>query len=142
MASAKSASRSGPNSRGSDPHADKRLTSGRISADISDFVKSGGKVEILGITRDWYKPSAPSARGNKSGKVAPTPAAAAKAPVAKAPAVKTAATRTAPGKAPVVKSAAVPASKPVVKKAASKAAAPAKAAAAPRKRSVAKKAKA
>ncbi len=69
MAIAKPAAttRTGPNSRGgSDPFADKRLTSGRISSDITDFERLGGKVEVLGITRDWYKPSAPSARSNKS----------------------------------------------------------------------------
>lgn len=81
MAIAKPAAttRTGPNSRGgSDPYADKRLTSGRISSDITDFERLGGKVEVLGITRDWYKPSAPSARSNKSAaKTAPaTPGAA------------------------------------------------------------------
>lgn len=89
MAIAKPAAtpRTGPNSRGgSDPFADKRLTSGRISSDITDFERLGGKVEVLGITRDWYKPSAPSARSNKSAaKTAPaTPVAT--AAVAAAPA--------------------------------------------------------
>ena len=90
MAIAKPAAtaRTGPNSRGgSDPFADKRLTSGRISSDITDFERLGGKVEILGITRDWYKPAAPSARSNKSAKTAPVAAAAtAPAAVATAPA--------------------------------------------------------
>jgi len=75
MATAKPAAttRTSSSSRGgSDPFADKRLTSGRISSDVADFVKSGGKVEILGITRDWYKPSAPTARSNKSAAKAPT----------------------------------------------------------------------
>jgi len=78
MAIAKPAAtaRTGPNSRGgSDPFADKRLTSGRISSDITDFERLGGKVEILGITRDWYKPAAPSARSNKAAKTAPVAAA-------------------------------------------------------------------
>ena len=81
MAIAKPAAttRTGASSRGgADPYADKRLTSGRISSDITDFERLGGKVEVLGITRDWYKPSAPSARSNKSAaKTAPaTPGAA------------------------------------------------------------------
>ena len=101
MAIAKPAAttRTGPNSRGgSDPYADKRLTSGRISSDITDFERLGGKVEVLGITRDWYKPSAPSARSNKSAaKTAPaTPGAvvvAAAAPAAPRKRVRTPAKR-------------------------------------------------
>ncbi len=83
MATAKPAAttRTGPNSRGgSDPFADKRLTSGRISSDITNFERLGGKVEILGITRDWYKPTAPSARSNKAAKTAPVAAAPSTAP--------------------------------------------------------------
>lgn len=89
MATAKPAAtpRTGPNSRGgSDPYADKRLTSGRISSDITDFERLGGKVEILGITRDWYKPAAPSARSNKAAKTAPVAAAASPTVAAPAPA--------------------------------------------------------
>lgn len=100
MAIAKPAAtpRTGPNSRGgSDPFADKRLTSGRISSDITDFERLGGKVEILGITRDWYKPAAPSARSNKAAKTAPVAAvvavAAAPAPAAARKRVRTPAKR-------------------------------------------------
>jgi len=89
MAIAKPAAttRTGPNSRGgADPYADKRLTSGRISSDITDFERLGGKVEILGITRDWYKPAAPSARSNKAAKTAPVAAASSATVTAAAPA--------------------------------------------------------
>jgi len=57
---------------GSEANASKRFESERISSHIADFEKSGGKVEILGVTRVLQK-------------IADTPeaeaAAAAKAPL-------------------------------------------------------------
>ena len=38
-------------SGGGDAKATKRLTSERISADMSDFEQAGGEVEVLGTTR-------------------------------------------------------------------------------------------
>ncbi|MEZ0469719.1 hypothetical protein [Luteimonas salinilitoris] len=43
--------RQGRNEAGSD----KRLTSERISADLAAFRKSGGRVEVLGVTRTLTK---------------------------------------------------------------------------------------
>jgi hypothetical protein len=39
----------------------KRLTSDRISADLADFEKSGGQVEVLGVTRVLTKLDEPAA---------------------------------------------------------------------------------
>lgn len=36
---------------GAEAGSDKRLTSERISADLAAFRKSGGRVEVLGVTR-------------------------------------------------------------------------------------------
>ena len=36
---------------GADGGAQRRLTSDRISADLADFQKAGGQVEVLGVTR-------------------------------------------------------------------------------------------
>lgn len=36
---------------GADTGAQRRLTSDRISADLADFQKAGGQVEVLGVTR-------------------------------------------------------------------------------------------
>lgn len=57
---------------GSEANASKRFESERISSHIADFEKSGGKVEILGVTRVLHKIAAtPEAEA----------AAAAKAPL-------------------------------------------------------------
>lgn len=45
---------------GGDSQAQKRLTSERISADLDDFEKSGGRVEVLGITRVLTRVDAPA----------------------------------------------------------------------------------
>lgn len=39
----------------------KRLTSDRISADLADFEKAGGHVEVLGVTRVLKKVDEPAA---------------------------------------------------------------------------------
>ena len=39
----------------------KRLTSDRISADLADFEKAGGQVEVLGVTRVLKKVDEPAA---------------------------------------------------------------------------------
>jgi hypothetical protein len=39
----------------SDPNLHKRLASDRISADVADFEKSGGRVEKLGVTKVLLK---------------------------------------------------------------------------------------
>ncbi len=39
----------------------KRLTSDRISADLADFEKAGGQVEVLGVTRVLTKVDEPAA---------------------------------------------------------------------------------
>lgn len=36
---------------GADGGTQRRLTSDRISADLADFQKAGGQVEVLGVTR-------------------------------------------------------------------------------------------
>ncbi len=36
---------------GADGGTQRRLTSDRISADLADFQKAGGEVEVLGVTR-------------------------------------------------------------------------------------------
>src|SRR3546814_10751178 len=36
---------------GADGSTQRRLTSDRISADLADFQKAGGQVEVLGVTR-------------------------------------------------------------------------------------------
>ena len=40
---------------GSEANASKRFESERISSHIADFEKSGGKVEVLGVTRVLHK---------------------------------------------------------------------------------------
>lgn len=40
---------------GSEANASKRYESERISSHIADFEKSGGKVEVLGVTRVLHK---------------------------------------------------------------------------------------
>lgn len=45
---------------GGDSNAQKRLTSERISADLETFEKSGGRVEVLGITRVLTRVDAPA----------------------------------------------------------------------------------
>ncbi|MCF7222265.1 hypothetical protein [Marilutibacter chinensis] len=51
----------GPNTAGADHNVQKRIESERISADIADFEKSGGRIEKLGVTRVLQKiaPAAP-----------------------------------------------------------------------------------
>lgn len=44
-----------------DSNLQKRLTSDRISADLEDFEKAGGHVEVLGVTRVLKKVDEPSA---------------------------------------------------------------------------------
>ncbi len=44
---------------GNDAHAQKRLTSERISSDLEKFEQAGGRVEVLGITRVLTKVDAP-----------------------------------------------------------------------------------
>jgi hypothetical protein len=44
-----------------DGNMQKRLTSDRISADLADFEKSGGQVEVLGVTRVLTKLDEPAA---------------------------------------------------------------------------------
>lgn len=46
---------------GGDNHIQKRLTSDRISADLADFEKAGGHVEVLGVTRVLKKVDEPAA---------------------------------------------------------------------------------
>lgn len=45
---------------GGDSHLQKRLTSDRISADLADFEKAGGRVEVLGVTRVLKKVDEPA----------------------------------------------------------------------------------
>ncbi|MGN7724901.1 hypothetical protein ACTJIL_03630 [Luteimonas sp. 22616] len=44
-----------------DGNMQKRLTSDRISADLADFEKAGGHVEVLGVTRVLKKVDEPAA---------------------------------------------------------------------------------
>jgi hypothetical protein len=44
-----------------DGNTPKRLTSDRISADLADFEKAGGHVEVLGVTRVLKKVDEPAA---------------------------------------------------------------------------------
>lgn len=46
---------------GGDNPIQKRLTSDRISADLADFEKAGGHVEVLGVTRVLKKVDEPAA---------------------------------------------------------------------------------
>lgn len=46
--------------RDGESHIQKRLTSDRISADLADFEKAGGHVEILGVTRVLKKVDEPA----------------------------------------------------------------------------------
>jgi hypothetical protein len=46
---------------GAEGNVQKRLTSDRISADLADFEKAGGHVEVLGITRVLKKVDEPAA---------------------------------------------------------------------------------
>jgi hypothetical protein len=48
-------------SRDGESTAQKRLTSDRITADLADFEKAGGRVEVLGITRVLKKVDEPAA---------------------------------------------------------------------------------
>ena len=43
-----------------DGNTQKRLTSDRISADLADFEKAGGQVEVLGVTRVLKKVDEPA----------------------------------------------------------------------------------
>ncbi len=45
---------------GGDSSLQKRLTSDRISADLADFQKAGGHVEVLGVTRVLKKVDEPA----------------------------------------------------------------------------------
>lgn len=62
MATAKPApkGRTRKNARDGESSAQKRLTSDRISADLADFEKSGGHVEVLGVTRVLKKVDEPA----------------------------------------------------------------------------------
>ncbi len=44
-----------------DGNTQRRLTSDRISADLADFEKAGGRVEVLGVTRVLKKVDEPAA---------------------------------------------------------------------------------
>ncbi|MGV8932241.1 MAG: hypothetical protein ACOH1R_09085 [Luteimonas sp.] len=50
---------------GGDSNVQKRLTSDRISADLVDFQKAGGHVEVLGVTRVLKKVDEPAAGSQK-----------------------------------------------------------------------------
>lgn len=60
---------------GADHNVQKRIESERISADIADFQKSGGRIEKLGVTRvlqkiapataDEHSAAAPGGRGRR-----------------------------------------------------------------------------
>lgn len=56
---AKPRSRS-PGRKPTDSQQQKRVTSERISADLIDFKKAGGRVEILGVTRVLTKVDGPA----------------------------------------------------------------------------------
>ncbi|MDN5781013.1 MAG: hypothetical protein L0H23_03155 [Luteimonas sp.] len=50
-----------PTRDAADGNMQKRLTSDRISADLADFEKAGGEVEVLGVTRVLKKLDEPVA---------------------------------------------------------------------------------